>query len=97
MRRAARVDSNHGEIRSALRNLGAYVLDTFQLKNAFDLLVGYRGKIFIIEIKDGKKTPSQRKLTEGEEGCKAGFNNVGVPYNVVTSVDEAVELINPKA
>lgn len=93
MRRAAKTDSNQLEIVKALRNIGAFVLVTSQLKNAFDVLVGYRGKLFIIEIKDGNKPPSQRKLTEGELKCKQGFESVSVPYHVVNSVDEAIELI----
>jgi hypothetical protein len=31
-----------------------------------DLLVGYRGKWSLIELKDGSKPPSQRKLTVDE-------------------------------
>ena len=93
MRRAAKTDSNQLEIVKALRNIGAFVLVTSQLKNAFDVLVGYRGKLFIIEIKDGNKPPSQRKLTEGELKCKEGFESVGIPYHVVNSIDEAIELI----
>lgn len=93
MRRSAKVDSNQPEIVKALRNIGAFVLVTSQLKNAFDVLVGYHGKLYIIEIKDGNKPPSQRKLTEGELKCKQGFESVSVPYHVVNSVDEAIELI----
>lgn len=93
MRRAAKTDNNQSEIVKALRQCGAFVLITSQLKNAFDILVGYRGKLFIIEIKDGNKPPSQRKLTEGELICKQGFESVGINYHVITSVDEAIELI----
>ena len=65
MRRAAKVDDNQKEIVSALRKLGASVLITSQLKNCFDILVGYKGINYIIEIKDGKKPPSQRMLMTG--------------------------------
>ena len=93
MRRSAKVDSNQPEIVKALRSIGAFVLVTSQLKNAFDVLVGYRGKLFIIEIKDGSRPLSQRKLTDGELKCKEGFESVGIPYHVVNSIDEAIELI----
>ena len=76
-----------------LRKLGAVVLITSQLKNAFDLLVGYNGQLYIVEVKDGKKPPSARKLTTGELQCKERFESVGVKYHVVNSVEEAIELI----
>lgn len=93
MRRAAKVDSNQTEIVNALRGVGATVLLTHQLKNAFDLLVGYRGQLFIVEVKDGKKVPSKRKLTDGETGCKADFERVGVAYHIVESTEQALKLI----
>jgi threonine dehydrogenase-like Zn-dependent dehydrogenase len=94
MRRAARVDDNQPEIVEALRRFGAAVLVTSQLKSAMDLLVGYNGNTYIVEVKDGDKPPSQRKLTKGELKCKAMFEAVGVTYHVIKSVDEAIELIN---
>jgi hypothetical protein len=93
MRRAAKVDSNQKEIVAALRKRGAVVLITSQLKNAFDILVGYNGKLFIVEIKDGSVPPSARKLTEGELRCKELFESVGVTYHVVTSIEDALSLL----
>lgn len=93
MRRDAKVDRNQPEIVEALRKLGAFVLITSQLKNAFDILVGYKGKLFIMEIKDGLLPPSARKLSSGEATCEAGFNLVGVPYYTVLSIDHAIEII----
>jgi hypothetical protein len=93
MFRNARVDANQSEIVKALRKIGATVLILSQLKNAFDLLVGYRSKLFIVEIKDGSKPPSQRKLTEGEMKCKSDFERVGITYNVVNNIDEAINLL----
>lgn len=93
MRRIAAVDRNQSEIVAALRKIGATVLITSQLKNAFDILVGYRKELFIVEIKDGEKPPSARKLTEGEIKCRDNFNSVGVPYYVVKSVEEAIKLV----
>ena len=93
MRRAAKVDSNQSEIVAALRKRGAVCIITSQLKNAFDLLVCFNGKIHIVEIKDGNKPQSARKLTEGELVCKSLVESVGCSYNVINSVDEALELI----
>jgi hypothetical protein len=96
MRRAARVDDNQPEIVEALRRFGAAVLITSQLKNAFDILVAYRGQLYVVEIKDGKLPPSARKLTSGELKCKAMFEAVGVTYHVIKSVEQAINLINEK-
>ena len=91
MRRAARIDSNQNEIVDALRRCGASVLITSQLKNCFDILVGYKGVNYIIEIKDGSKPPSQRKLTTGEKRFRDEWK--GGKYYVVESVEEAINLI----
>ena len=93
MRRNARVDTNQPEIVEALRQVGAHVLHTYQLKNAFDILVGFRGQLYIMEIKDGNKPPSRHKLTKGELKCKAGFEAVDVTYHVVLSVEDALRVI----
>ena len=93
MRKACRVDANQPEIVKALRKRGAFVLITSQLKNAFDLLVGYNGKLYIVEVKDGNKPPSQRKLTEGEQRCKYALESVGVTYHIINSVDEALKML----
>ena len=52
MRRAARVDANQEQIVSALRAAGAYV---WIIGLPVDLLVGYKGYTFLMEIKDGPK------------------------------------------
>ena len=52
MRRAARVDANQTAVISALRAAGAYV---WIIGLPVDLLVGYKGHTFLVEIKDGPK------------------------------------------
>ena len=52
MRFAARVDANQTQIVSALRAAGAYV---WIIGLPVDLLVGYRGHTFLVEIKSGSK------------------------------------------
>jgi hypothetical protein len=52
IRRAARVDANQAQVVSALRAAGAYV---WIIGLPVDLLVGYEGKTFLVEIKDGPK------------------------------------------
>ena len=68
MRRAARIDENQPAIVKALRKAGAVVHSTAQLGKGFpDLVVGYGRKLFLLEVKDGSKSKSSRKLTEDEE------------------------------
>jgi hypothetical protein len=57
MRRAARVDANQDQIVSALRGAGAYV---WIIGLPVDLLVGYKGHTFLVEI----KTDSKKRLTK---------------------------------
>jgi hypothetical protein len=93
MRRAAKVDRNQSEIVKALRKIGAVVLITSQLKNCFDILVLFQSRIYIVEIKDGELPSSARKLTGGELEFKQKAESVGCVYHVITSIDEALEMI----
>ena len=64
MLRAAKVDANQPEIVDALRVLGCSVQPLHSVgKGCPDLLVGFRGKNILVEVKDGTKTKSARKLT----------------------------------
>lgn len=65
-RRAAKVDDNQKQVVALFRKLGWYVLIISQLKNCCDIIVSKDDVTIAIEIKDGKKQPSQRKLSEGE-------------------------------
>ncbi len=64
MRRAAKVDANQSLIVGALLSCGASVQSLASTgKGCPDLLVGHRGRNLLMEIKDGAKVPSARKLT----------------------------------
>lgn len=91
LRTAARVDANQASIVRALRAVGATVLHTHQLKNCFDLLVGYRGRTFLMEVKDPTQPASKRQLTEGEAKFREEWR--GSPYHVVHTPDEAIRII----
>jgi hypothetical protein len=56
MRHAARIDANQAQIVSALRAAGAYV---WIIGLPVDLLVGYKGQTFLVEI----KTSAKKRLT----------------------------------
>jgi hypothetical protein len=90
VRRAAKVDDNHGEIVKALRSYGCSVLDLSAVgKGCPDLLVTPPNShsAFLMEIKDGKKPPSARKLTDAQVKFHSEWTGW---ISVVTSVDEAL-------
>jgi len=73
MRKQGRTDANQAAIVASLRAAAKYVrlsvFVTSAVGNGFpDIVVGYLGRNFLIEIKDPKKPPSARKLTEAEDG-----------------------------
>lgn len=91
LRTASRVDGNQPAVVSALRAIGCSILYTHQLKNCFDILVGYRGRTFLMEIKDPAQPLGKRQLTEGEEEFRRSWR--GSPYHVVHTPDEAIRIV----
>jgi len=96
MRRAAKVDANHAEIANALRDAGCGVLDMSPMgKGVPDLLVHpptfpeCRMPVFL-EVKDGNKPPSARKLTPAQVKFHAEWKGW---IFVVTSVDDALRAV----
>lgn len=92
MRRAARTDANQIQVVSALRAAGAKVQDLSAVgKGVPDLLCQYQGTFYLIEVKDGRKTPSQRKLTPDQvkwhEEWKCAF------LGVVENPEQALKFI----
>jgi hypothetical protein len=93
-RRANRKDANHAAIARLLQQVGAHVIDAATTPNlGFDLLVAYRGRTYIIEIKDGSKPPCERQLTPNEQEQQAALERHGVKYHIVLSEDDALRVI----
>ena len=91
MRRAARADANQAEVIRALRQIGATVLPMHALgKGAPDVLAGYRGVNYALEIKDGSKPPSARALTPDEADWHADWRG---QVAIVESVADALRVI----
>lgn len=94
MRRAAKIDANHLEIVAALRKIGATVKSLAVVgQGCPDLAVGFQGFNWLLEIKDAKKPPSARKLTEDEERFHREWRG---QVAVVTSVEEAIAVVTRK-
>lgn len=92
MRIRARVDDNQKDIVKALRQCGYSVLCSHTLgKGAPDIIVGARGRNFLFEIKDNKKKPSQKKLTE----CEVDFHQSwSGQVSVIETIEDALIIIN---
>ena len=91
MRWAARVDDNHAEIVEALRASGWAVLSTARLgQGTPDLIVSKAKRTVFLEVKDGKKPPSARRLTPDEA---AFFDAWPGECYVVESVEQALGVL----
>lgn len=88
MRRAAKVDDNQAEIVSALREIGATVLPLHYIgRGCPDIMCGYRGSNYLLEVKDGRKQASKRQLTSDEAEWHEQWRG---QVAVVASVDDAL-------
>ena len=83
---------NQSKINDNVRAHSSMFHDTGSLGGGFpDLVVGYRGVLYLLEVKDGNKPPSKRRLTPDEQKF---FNDwAGYPVHVVNSTEEAINAI----
>lgn len=89
-----RVDQNQAAIVAAIRAIGGEWIDTSaDPRSGCDGIALWRGRSLVAEIKNGKLPPSARKLTDNEERTRAKCESRGIPYLILTSVDQAVDLI----
>ena len=86
MKYALRTDRNQGEIVKALEKAGCTV---WIIGKPVDLLVGVAGVNYLLEVKDGDKPPSGRKLTKAQRD----FKDWGGSWSVVNNIDEALEAV----
>ena len=92
MRRAAKVDANQDQIVTALRAAGATVQSLAAVgKGVPDLLVGFQSQTLLLEVKNSKQPPSQRRLTEDQLKWHGAWN--GGPLAIVDSPDAALRML----
>lgn len=90
MRRAAKVDANHGEIVAALQKIGASVQSLAQIgQGCPDVLVAFRNAMFLLEIKSGKGKPNELQKRWHITWC--------APVHVVYTPDDALRAIGAVA
>lgn len=81
--RAARTDANQKDIVEAIRKTGASVHVTSSVGGGFpDIVVGFRNKTYLFEIKYPSQPPSKRELTpEQRIFHNLWYGHVAVIYN----------------
>jgi len=91
MRHRAKIYDNQPGIVKALEQIGCSVQSLAACGNGVpDLLVGYRGYNVLLEIKDGKKIPSKRKLTQDQTVWHVLWKG---QVKVVETVEEAIAAV----
>lgn len=88
-----RRDANHNELSAALSGIGVKVISTASVGKGFpDAVLIYKGKIHLVEFKDGSKPPSARALTPDQVTFHADCAVHGYIVPVVTNLAEALAL-----
>jgi len=91
MRRAAKVDANQSEMVADLRACGVSVQPLHSVGGGVpDLLCGFRGRNVLIEVKDGSKPPSARKLTKDQVEWHGAWRG---QVAVAKSTEEALAIL----
>lgn len=91
MRRASKTDRNQAEIVAALRDAGATVQPLHAVgKGCPDLLVGFRGRNMLLEVKDWKAAKSDRVLTDPQVEWHGGWKG---QVAQVETVDAALAVV----
>jgi hypothetical protein len=86
-----RTDGNHTDIMTTFRALGCSVQSIASVgKGCPDLLVGKDGWTVPVEVKDGSKPPSARKLTPDEEIWRTNWQG---SYALIESPEQAHQLV----
>jgi hypothetical protein len=87
-----RTDANQKKIVEMVRKLpGASITSTHTIGKGFpDLVIGYKGINYLIEIKDGKKPPSARKLTPDEVKFHHEWSG---QISIIKNLDELLQII----
>lgn len=85
--RAERTDANQQDIIDDLRKVGA---DVYVIKRPVDILVGYRNRCWVFEIKDPKQTKQNRQLTKFQETF---FRNWRGQVDKIETSEQAIKII----
>jgi Holliday junction resolvase len=91
-RRAAKIDANQSELVKIMRDMGVSVKITSSAHDGMtDLVVGFGGITVLVEVKDGSRSPSERKFTQKQVEFHSSFAGA---ITVIETVDQAIQLVN---
>jgi hypothetical protein len=82
-------DANEAAIVRDLRLLGVWCLPMHR-EAGFDLLLGFRGRLYAVEIKDPAQAPSARRLTANEINTQRALALVDIPYSVCETLADVL-------
>lgn len=87
-----KTDLNHKELIDKIRKIpNISVFSTHTIGKGFpDIVVGYKGLNYLIEIKDGSKYKSQKKLTESELKFHNSWKG---QVSIAENIDDVLKLI----
>lgn len=90
--RPKKADSNQPQIMKLCRQIpGLSVVTLHEVgKGLPDLLIGFRGVNYLMELKDGAKVKSAKKLTEPEKEFHRTWNG---QIAIVESIEDILKLI----
>jgi hypothetical protein len=89
--RARRVDANHSQIVKAFRAMGCSVADLSSLGDGIpDLAIGLYGRTVLVEVKDGNKPPSKRRLTPDEQRFRDAWKGA---YDIAESLEDVERIV----
>lgn len=89
-----KVDDNQKEIVEAFKKLGYSVAHTHIVGKGFpDIVVAKHKKTTLVEIKDGKKPLSKRKLTPDELKFHDSWQG---DLKIIESVEDVIKFVNDK-
>jgi hypothetical protein len=87
-----KVDNNQYEIIKIARKMGFSVAVTSMVKHGFtDAVFGLFGLNFLVEIKNGKLSPSRKKLTFMEENFHERWKG---SIHIIYSPEDVIKLYN---
>ncbi len=93
MRRAAKVDDNQPEIVAAFRQMGCQVQPLHAVGSGCpDLAVSTSGRTYMVEVKDGSKSPSRRALTPDQQVWHACWQDEVYIVETVEQVELLVKI-----
>lgn len=93
---AKKKDIMHNTIVRTLQGVGAAVKETYQFPGVLDAIVGFRGQLYWVEIKNSERT-AEKDLTDSERAIIAEFARVGVTIHVWCTPEQALRAIGATA